>query len=79
MIANAPVGGVGSGPAGIAYTGSYNTVQTPKLGVGRPESAQAKCGSFGVTGQGLVDGRDCQVTSRLNFHTTPAYSELQLL
>ena len=79
MVANAPVGGVGGGPAGIAYTGSDNTVQTPKLGVGGPESAQAKCGGFDVTGQGLVNGRDSDELASLNFHTTPAYSELQLL
>ena len=58
MIANLPVRGVGTGPAGITYSRPQDTVQTPKLGVGRPESAQAKGGSFKVSGQGLVDRRN---------------------
>jgi hypothetical protein len=58
MVANAPVGGHRFDPAGIAYTGTQDTVQTPKLGVRSPESAQAKRGSLNVKGKGLVNRRD---------------------
>jgi hypothetical protein len=74
MIANAPVGRIGAGAASIAHTGAYDAVQTPKLGIRSPESAQAKCASFNVPGEGLVDCWDGHGMSRLTFHATPVVS-----
>jgi hypothetical protein len=48
VVAQAVVGGVFPDAAGIAYARADDTLETPELGVGSPESAQAEGGGLDV-------------------------------
>jgi hypothetical protein len=57
VIAELVIGGVFQSAAAEADAGAYDTGESPKLGLGFPESAQRQGGSFDLGGSGLVHGR----------------------
>ena len=61
MVSDASVGGVGRLPAAVADSSAKDAVETPKLGVGAPESAEGKSGGLILTGCGAVYRGGCRL------------------
>ena len=61
VVAEAVVGGVGLGPACVAYPGADNAVDSPELGIRTPESAQAEGSGLRVGGNCGIQGRDLNI------------------
>jgi hypothetical protein len=57
VVAEAAIGGIALGAAGVAYPGADDAMDGPELGLRTPESAQGK-------GGGLRLGRHCGIQGR---------------
>lgn len=56
VVTHVAIGGVGSGATCVANTCSKDSLDSPKLGVGPPESAERKGRGLQIRGNGQVDG-----------------------
>ena len=55
MVSEASVGGVGRFAAAVADSRANNSVETPELGVGAPESTKGEGGGLDCVRRTLVD------------------------